>query len=95
MPADIIASHLKAALGADVGVTFDDADAPRQIVVYRPDRLSEDFVALAFQALEDSAPEAVAGIEAVLVSFETPVGRSRRRVDIRPRGAGFAEGAAA
>ena len=86
MPAELIANHLKATLGIDVGVTFDDPGAPRQVLLYRPDRLSEDFVALAFQALEESAPDAASTIETVLVSFKTPVGRSRRRVDFRTRG---------
>jgi hypothetical protein len=86
MPAELIARHLKTTLGIDVGVTFDDLEAPRQVHLYRPDRLSEDFVALALQALEETAPHALRQIESVLVSFETPVGRSRRRVDFRSRG---------
>lgn len=86
MAADLIAHHLKAMLGVDVGITFDDPGAPREVRIYRPDRLSEDFVALAFQALEETAPQAAGSIETVLVSFETPVGLSRRRVDVRGRG---------
>ena len=95
MAAELIVNHLKSTLGIDVGVTFDDPGAPRQVLLYRPDRLSEDFVALAFQALEESAPHAASTIETVMVSFETPVGRSRRRVDFRTRGPGAIDPAAA
>lgn len=86
MPSELIANHLRATLGVDVGVTFDDPGAPREVQLYRPDRLSEDFVALAFQALEESSPDAAGTIETVVVSFDTPLGRSRRRVDVRTRG---------
>jgi len=95
MNASIIANHLQAALGTDVGISFDDAAAPREVMLYRPDRLSEDFVALALQSLEDTAPDALDQIRAVMVTFETPLGRSRRRVDFRPRGGDLGRDAAA
>lgn len=95
MASDIITRHLKTVLGSDVGISFDDPSAPRRVVLYRPDRLSEDFVALALQSLEDTAPRAFDDIEAVLVAFETPIGRSQRRVDFRYRGADLESGASA
>lgn len=95
MPAEIIAKYLTAALGIDVGISFDDPAAPREVTVYRPDRLSDDFVALAFQALEETAPDALRRIEVVHVTFDTPLGRSRRRVDFRGHGAHLAGPAAA
>lgn len=95
MPADIIARHLQSVLGSDVGISFDDPTAPRQVLLYRPDRLSEDFVALALQSLEDTVPKALDRIDSVLVAFETPIGPSRRRVDFRSRGPEVAKGAAA
>lgn len=86
MPAEIIARHLKSALGIDVGISFDDPSRPAEIMLYRPDRLAEDFVALAFQALEETAPQAIASVRTVTVAYDTPLGRSMRRVDFRSDG---------
>lgn len=84
MAAATIESHLMASLGSDVGIAFDDRNDPREVVIYRPDRIPEDFAALAYQALEESNPDAAARIERLLVAFDTRLGRMMHRVDIRP-----------
>ncbi len=75
-----IALHLKASLGTDVGIVLDDPAAPHTVTIYRPDRLSDDFVAAALGDLAAQEPEALSGVDTVLVTFETPLGLSRRRV---------------
>ena len=82
MSADFIKKHFVEFLGADVGVSFNDPDDPRHVTLYRPDRLSDPFVTLAYQALEKSSPDAAQKIERLLVSFETRLGRTQRGVPL-------------
>lgn len=82
MSAEQIQKHFVGFLGADVGVSFSDPADPREVVLYRPDRLSEEFVTWAFEELEKTAPDVARKIDRLLVSYETRHGRTRRRVDI-------------
>ncbi len=56
MSAELIREHFTQHLGVDVGVSFRDPEDPREVILYRPDRLSETFVTWAFVALEKTAP---------------------------------------
>ncbi len=85
MSAEAIIDHLVKFLGVDVGVSFIDANRPSQVVLYRPDGLSDGFVRQAYEAFEKTDPKIASDIERVLVSFETSFGRTQRGVDIRGR----------
>jgi hypothetical protein len=82
MSAEQIQKHFVRFLGADVGVSFSNPADPREVVLYRPDRLSETFVTWAFEELEKTSPDIAGTIDRLLVSYETRHGRTRRRVDI-------------
>ncbi|HEV7251968.1 MAG TPA: hypothetical protein VGN97_02555 [Mesorhizobium sp.] len=84
MAAEDIKRHFVQFLGEDVGVSFDNPDDPRDVILYRPDRLSDEFASLAFGALQGSRPALAARIDRLLVSFEEPWGRTQRGIDIRP-----------
>ncbi|BCG97734.1 hypothetical protein [Mesorhizobium sp. 131-2-1] len=89
MSAEQIQKHFVRFLGVDVGVSFKDPADPREVVLYRPDRLSETFVTWAFEELEKTAPNIAGKIDRLLVSYESPLGRTQRGVNIsandRPR----------
>lgn len=82
MSAELIREHFTQYLGIDVGVSFRDPDDPREVTLYRPDRLPDLFVAWAFEALEKAAPRVAWNIDRLLVSFEGPHGRTQRGVTI-------------
>lgn len=82
MSADIIRNHFVQFLGADVGVSFSDPENPRHVVLYRPDRLSDSFVVAAFEALDRTSPNIARSIDRLLVSFDTRLGRTQRRVEL-------------
>jgi hypothetical protein len=85
MSAEAIRNHCLKFLGVDVGVSFIDADRPSQVVLYRPDGLSDGSVKQAFEAFEKTDPKIASDIERVLVSFETSFGKTQCGVDIRSR----------
>lgn len=85
MAAATIENHFLVSLGNDVGISFDNREDPREVVIYRPDRIPEDFAALAFQALEEATPHVAARIEKLVVAYDTRLGRTMQSVDIRPR----------
>jgi hypothetical protein len=89
MSAETIKDHFVKFLGADVGVSFVDADRPSQVILYRPDRLSDGFVRLAYEAFKKSVPSLASDIERIAVAFETRDGRAQRGVDIRGQGCRF------
>ncbi|MGE0279596.1 MAG: hypothetical protein AB7P20_03135 [Rhizobiaceae bacterium] len=78
--AEAIREHFKRFLGADISVDFPEPESPRSVVLYRPDRLSDSFVTEAYEALAASAPAVARQIERLAVSFETRLGRTRRRI---------------
>jgi len=82
MSAEQIQKHFVRFLGVDVGVTFSDPNDPRVVILYRPDRLSDSFVVWAFQELEKTTPNIALKIDRLLVSYESRIGRTRRRVNI-------------
>lgn len=65
-----------------MAVTFSEPDDIRSVVLFRPDRLSDSFVSQAYEALALSTPELAARIERLAVSFDTRLGRTRRRVPL-------------
>jgi hypothetical protein len=85
MSAELIREHFTQYLGVDVGVSFRDPDDPREVTLYRPDRLSDLFVTWAFEALEKAAPRVAWNIDRLLVSFDGPGGRTQRGVTIASR----------
>jgi hypothetical protein len=82
MSAEQIRTHFVRSLGPDVGVSFSNPDNPCEVVLYRPDRLSEPLVRWAFERLQMSAPAAAKQIERLIVSYETRLGRTRRSINI-------------
>lgn len=82
MSTEAIKDHFARYLGADVAVHFGEPNDPRSIVLFRPDRLSDSFVSQAYAALAASTPELAARIERLAVSFDTRLGRTRRRVPL-------------
>lgn len=82
MSAEMIREHFTQYLGVDVGVSFRDPHDPREVTLYRPDRLPDLFVAWAFEALEKAAPRVAWNIDRLLVSFEGPHGRTQRGVTL-------------
>ena len=82
MSAEQIQKHFVRFLGVDVGVSFSDPADPREVVLYRPDRLSERFVTWAFEELEKTAPNVAGKIDRLLVSYESRLGRTQRGVNI-------------
>ena len=86
MTTTLLTTHFVSFLGQDVSVSFDDADDPREVILYRPDPLSEDFVGAAIDALRAEQPESLARIEGVLISFEDRLGPTRRRIALNGGG---------
>jgi hypothetical protein len=82
MSAEQIQKHFVRFLGADVGVSFGNPENPREVVLYRPDRLSEKFVTWAFEELEKTAPNLAGKIDRLLVSYESRLGRTQRGINI-------------
>lgn len=82
MPTDLIRKHFVEFLGRDVGVSITDHDNPRDVVLYRPDRLSDPFVMEAFEALRRIAPSAAEKVGRLLIAFDTRSGRTQRGVDL-------------
>lgn len=82
MSVELIREHFRQFLGSDVGVSFSDPENPREVILYRPDRLSDPFVTWAFEQLEKTAPEVAASIDRLLVSYESRLGLTRRGVDV-------------
>jgi hypothetical protein len=82
MSAELIRKHFVRLLGVDVGVSFSDPEDPREVILYRPDRLSETFVTWAFEELKNTAPSIASKIDRLLVSYESPLGRTQRGVNI-------------
>ena len=89
MSAETIRNHFVNFLGVDVGVSFNDADCLNQLILYRPDRLSDPFVRQAYASFEKTNPDIARNIKRLIVSFETRNGRTQRRVDFRQRERGF------
>nr|WP_155249104.1 hypothetical protein [Mesorhizobium loti] len=85
MSAEQIQRHFVRFLGVDVGVSFSDPADPREVILYRPDRLSEKFVTWAFEELENTAPNIAAKIDRLLVSYESRLGRTQRGLSIPSR----------
>lgn len=85
MSAETIRDHFVKFLGADIGVSFVDAKCPSQVILFRPDRLSDRFVREAYVSFRKTNPEVAQLIERLIVSFETHNGRTQRGVDIRQR----------
>ena len=56
MSSETIRDHFVKFLGVDVGVSFIDADCPNQVILYRPDRLSDGFVRQAYESFEKTNP---------------------------------------
>jgi hypothetical protein len=86
MSAEMIREHFTQYLGVDVGVSFRDPDDPREVTLYRPDRLPDLFVTWAFEALEEAAPSVAWNIDRVLVSCDGPHGRAQYGVTISSKG---------
>ena len=82
MSAELIQEHFTQYLGPDVRVSFRDPGEPREVTLYRPDRLPELFVTWAFEALEKTAPGVAWNIDRLLVAFDGPDGRAQRGVVI-------------
>jgi hypothetical protein len=89
MSAETIRDHFVKFLGVDVGVSFVDADHTSQVILYRPDRLSDAFVRQAYASFEKTNPDIAQNIKRLIVSFETRSGRTQRRVDFPQRERGF------
>lgn len=85
MSAELIREHFTQYLGVDVGISFRDPDDPREVTLYRPDRLPDLFVNWAFEALENAAPSVAWNIDRLLVLFDGPHGRMQRGVTISSR----------
>jgi hypothetical protein len=82
MSTKMIGEHFVKFLGEDVGVSFSDPKNSLVVTLYHPDKLPETFVQWAFEELEKVAPEAAAGIDRVVVSYETRLGRTQRGVTL-------------
>jgi len=82
MSAEQIRKYFTRFIGVDVGVSFNDPANPCEVILYRPDQLSEAFVLWAFEELEKAAPDVARRIDRLLVSYETPLGRTQRGINI-------------
>ncbi|MEI8715466.1 hypothetical protein EN925_26610 [Mesorhizobium sp. M7A.F.Ca.US.006.04.2.1] len=82
MSAEQIQKHFIRFLGSDVGVSFSNPLDPREVILYRPDKLSETFVTWAFEELKKTTPDVARKIDRLLVSYETRHGRTRRGINI-------------
>jgi hypothetical protein len=87
MSAELIRQHFLQFLGADVGVSFADPANPREVILYRPDRLSDAFVTAALEDLGRTAPDVAGAIDRLLVSYESRHGRMHRGIHIPTPGA--------
>jgi hypothetical protein len=83
--AQIIRDPFVKFLGVDIGVSFVDANCPSHVILYRPDRLSDQFVRQAYVSLKKTHPDIARDIERLIISFETNNGRTQRGVEIRCR----------
>ena len=77
-----ISKHFVQFLGLDVGVSFKDSGTSCEVILYRPDRLSDNFVRLAFEQFQKTAPRVARKIDKLIVSYESPLGRTQRGVDL-------------
>ena len=82
MYADEIRQHFVRFFGSDVGVSFKNPETPSEVVLYRPDRLSDKFVLLGFAELQKSAPRVARKIDKLIVSYESRLGRTQRGIDL-------------
>jgi hypothetical protein len=82
MSAELIRKHFAQFLGSDVGVSFSDPSNPREVILYRPDRLSDPFVTWAFEQLAKSAPDIASNIDQLLVTYESRLGPTQRGVNV-------------
>jgi hypothetical protein len=80
--AEQIKEHFSRFFGFDVGVSFKNPGTHSEVVLYRPDRLSDKFVLLAFAELQKSSPRVARTIDKVIVSYESPLGRTQRGIDL-------------
>ena len=82
MSAELIRSHFLRFLGCDVGVSFVNPENPHDVILYRPDRLPDEFVTQAFEAFKAREPSIARNIDRLLVSYDGPFGRLQCRVTI-------------
>lgn len=80
MYADVIRNYFLRFLGADVAITVLQSGNTHQVTIYRPDRLSDDFVQGAFRTLDRTEPVVAAAIDRLVIAYDTPVGRTQCRV---------------
>jgi hypothetical protein len=73
---------MRASLGEDVAISFDDDEAPRALHLSRIDPLLDDLVRSAVSSAKRAFPEELSEISAVFVSFEDHLGPTRRRVEL-------------
>ena len=82
MSAELIRTHFLRFLGCDVGVSFVNPENPHDVILYRPDRLPDEFVTQAFEAFKAREPSIARNIDRLLVSYDGPFGRLQCRVTI-------------
>ena len=86
-----IKAHFLKFLGADVAIDVSDPSLPRSVTLYRRDRLSDDFVMQAFNALATSSPELAGEIGHVVVSYQSRLGKAQRLLGVGYLGTETAE----
>lgn len=74
--------NMRASLGEDVAISFDDDRTPRTLHLSRIDPLLDDLVRSAVSGAKREFPRELSEITSVFVSFEDHLGPTRRRVDL-------------
>ena len=82
MYAEEITKHFVRFLGSNVGVSLKETGNLVEVTLYRPDRVSDTFVLLAFEQLKSSSPRIAGRIDKLIVSYEGPLGGAQHGVDI-------------
>lgn len=86
---DAIRAHFLKFLGADVAIHVSHPSLPRSVTFYRHDRLPDDFVTQAFNALATSSPELAGEIGHLIVSYQSRLGNAQRLLGVGHLGSGI------
>lgn len=80
-------ASLQATLGADASIYVEEAE-PDSIVVYRPDEISGPLLQAAVDTLHSIRLAGGADVSSIIVSYDTRLGTTRKRVPVGMQEAG-------
>jgi hypothetical protein len=82
MSENLLREHFTRFLGSDVQVSVVDGKSGYEILLYRPDKLSEAFVIRAFETFETAHPQMASRIDRLVVLYEGRFGREQYKLRV-------------